>query len=71
MKQYINYFVKFFTDPKIRFGYLSSIGFYNNVSDEKYIKKEYYINMEKKLDLDNVKTFDEKLQWLKLIFFPY
>lgn len=66
MKQYINYFVKFITDPKIRFGYLSSIGFYNNISDEKYIKKEYYVNMEKKLDLDNVKTFDEKLQWLKL-----
>ena len=41
MKQYINYFVKFITDPKIRFGYLSSIGFYNNISDEKYIKKEY------------------------------
>lgn len=36
------------------------------VSDEKYIKWQYRMKMGKKLDLTNVKTFNEKIQWLKL-----
>jgi len=36
------------------------------ISDEKYIKMMYRIAMGKKLDLDNPKTYNEKLQWLKL-----
>ena len=34
--------------------------------DEKYLKIMYKYSMHKKLDLDNPKTFNEKLQWLKL-----
>lgn len=35
-------------------------------SDERFVKWKYYLNFHKKLDLENPKTFNEKLQWLKL-----
>ena len=38
----------------------------NLLNDEKYLKLMYRINMGKKLNLDKPKTFNEKLQWLKL-----
>ena len=34
--------------------------------DEEYIKKEFYYKIGEKLDLNNPKTFNEKIQWLKL-----
>lgn len=34
--------------------------------DEQYLKLLYEIRMEKKLNLDNPQTFNEKLQWLKI-----
>lgn len=37
-----------------------------NLSDEKYIKLKFYASLGEKLNLDNPKTFNEKLQWLKL-----
>ena len=36
------------------------------INDEIYLKIKYFIVMKKKLDLDNPKTFNEKMQWLKL-----
>ena len=36
------------------------------LSDEKYLSAVYKLKMGKKLDLDDPKTFTEKLQWLKL-----
>lgn len=36
------------------------------LSDERYLRLRFYARMGKKLDLDNPKTFNEKLQWLKL-----
>ena len=36
------------------------------LSDEKYIKLNYQSALNKKIDLTNPKTFNEKLQWLKL-----
>ena len=36
------------------------------LDDEKYIKLLYELKVKKKLDLENPKTFNEKLQWLKL-----
>ena len=35
-------------------------------NDEKYLKKKYKAVMHKELNLDNPKTFNEKLQWLKI-----
>ena len=44
----------------------SRLGFYNSISDEEYLKKLFKVNMKKELNLKNPKTFNEKLQWLKL-----
>lgn len=35
-------------------------------SDEFYLKMDYFLALGKKLNLDNPKTFNEKLQWLKV-----
>ena len=58
----------FFTNPKIRFGYLSRLGLLNYVNDKKYIEREYYLYFHKKINLDNPKTFNEKIQYLKSEF---
>ena len=57
---------KFITDPQIKFGYLTKLGFYNNMPDEKYLKRKFKLVMGKELNLENPQTFNEKLQWLKL-----
>ena len=36
------------------------------VNDRLYLKIKYKLRMSKKLDFNNVRTFNEKLQWLKL-----
>ena len=36
------------------------------LSDKMYLKIMYFLYFHKKLDLDNPKTYNEKLQWLKL-----
>lgn len=57
---------RFVTDPQIRFGYLNRLGVYNRLSDETFLKYSYRIHMGTELDLENPKSFNEKLQWLKL-----
>ncbi len=42
------------------------LGLYNFINDEKFLKKKYYLRTGKELDLDSPRTFNEKLQWLKL-----
>lgn len=56
----------FFCNPKARFRILTSRGLYRNLDDEKYLKKTFKVLMEKDLDLENPKTYNEKIQWLKL-----
>lgn len=53
-------------DPRKRFSYLARLGFYNGMRDEKFIKKEYFLKMGERLNLEDPKTFNEKMQWLKL-----
>lgn len=38
----------------------------SSLSDEEFLKKMFKVRMGKVLNLDNPKTFNEKLQWLKL-----
>ena len=45
---------------------LSYRGWFKNVQDEVQIKRLYKIFFSKELNLNNPKTFNEKLQWLKL-----
>lgn len=57
---------KIILDKNYRFLILSNKGFYQNMDDSKFLKKKFRILMNKNLNLENPKTFNEKLQWLKL-----
>ncbi len=56
----------FIFKERYRFGVLDTRGFYRNLSDKKYLEKKFYVKTGKKLNLNNPRTFNEKLQWLKL-----
>src|SRR5699024_15490 len=45
---------------------LASRGYLDFLSDKTYLKIFYSARMDRKLDLDNPITFNEKIQWLKL-----
>ena len=47
-------------------GRIAAKGTFNKMSDEKYIKLIYWARLAKHIDLKNPKTYNEKLQWLKL-----
>lgn len=66
MSRIVNMGYKFFTDPKVRFSYLTALGLTKWMSDQKYISTEYKLVTGKTLRLDPPETFNEKLQWLKL-----
>lgn len=57
-----------FKIPKAAFivQYLAAHGLLKWLNDESYIRLIYRTSMNKKLNLDNPTTFNEKLQWLKL-----
>ncbi len=57
---------KFLKSADYRFIILSNLGLYDHLSDEAFLKKKYKARFGKTLDLKNPKTFNEKLQWLKL-----
>lgn len=56
----------FIFDPKIRFSYLSRLGVFKKISDKKYLEMKYKRLMRKELNLSEPRTFNEKLQWLKI-----
>jgi len=66
MKNYLGKILKCIINEDYRFNVLSNFGFYNSMNDEEYLKRKYKAIMHKELDLDNPRTFNEKLQWLKL-----
>lgn len=53
-------------DKNYRFSINSSLGFYDTMPDDEYLKQMFLAQTGKHLNLDNPKTFNEKLQWLKL-----
>lgn len=61
--RYINTFL---FNPAIRFNYFIKLGFTNRLGDKRFIEKKYELHLNKRLNTDNVSTFNEKLQWLKL-----
>lgn len=61
-----NEILKIIKNPAYFFIVLSYMGFFKNMSDEKYLKIVYRIRTGHKLNLDNPRSFNEKLQWLKL-----
>lgn len=59
----LKYYLK---NPRKWWTFLADRGLLNWASDEQYIRWMYMSNFGKKPDLKNPKTFNEKLQWLKL-----
>lgn len=58
--------IKIITNPSYRFESFGSRGYYNNLTDEEYIRRMFKAKMGYPLNLDEPKTFNEKLQWLKI-----
>lgn len=57
---------KYITNHNYRFLIDAGRGRYDKMSDEEYLKKCFKACMGEDLHLDRPKTFNEKLQWLKL-----
>lgn len=57
---------KYFKDENYRFMIRALHGKYESMPDEEYLKKMYLAKKGVNLDLNQPKTFNEKLQWLKL-----
>ena len=66
MKTKLSKLSRFLVNPQYRFLVLAERGVYNTLSDEEYIKRCFRARMGYDLDLESPKTFNEKLQWLKL-----
>ena len=60
--------MSFLTKPYYRTRVLIKSGYYDSLSDEDFLKKVFPKYMGYPLDLENPKTFSEKLQWLKVNF---
>lgn len=58
--------LKYATDSDYRFKKNDVRGLYKYMPDELYLKKKFKTLVGYSLDLDNPKTYNEKLQWLKL-----
>lgn len=58
--------IKILKNPGYIFIALSRLGFFKKMNDEKYLCIVYKIRTGKTLNLEKPKTFNEKLQWLKL-----
>ena len=63
MSQSINKLLK---NPLLLIESLGYRGWFNWLNDKAYMKMLYKIRIGKKLNLQNPKTYNEKLQWLKL-----
>lgn len=57
---------KAITHPRLLAGYILDKNASRISDDRKYIKWKYWLTFGEKCDLDNPKTFQEKLQWIKL-----
>ena len=60
---------RFLFNPIIRVSYLSKLGFYDNMPTEKYLKMLYKVRTGEELDLDFPRSYNEKLQWLKVNYY--
>ena len=65
-KNFLSKGLKLLKNPEYRFRLLASIGVYNHLDDKIFLEKYYKTVFHTELDLKTPKTFNEKLQWLKL-----
>ncbi len=66
MKKLLKAGVRYLTDSNYRFLMQAGSGRYNTMPDRDFLERKFQAAMEKPLDLEAPKTFNEKLQWLKL-----
>lgn len=59
-------FLYYIRNPKKMYGFFSTRGLLNWMSDKAYVKMAYKATTGKTLNLKNPISFNEKLQWLKL-----
>ena len=57
---------QFLIDKNKRTLYLSYLGFYDRLDDESFIKLKFKAILGYSADLDNPRSFNEKMNWLKL-----
>ena len=57
---------RYLTEPGYRFLIHAQLGLHDAMPDEAYLRRKYRAVMGREPDLDNPRTFNEKLQWLKL-----
>lgn len=57
---------EFMVNPDYRFYTFAKKGRYDSMPDEEYLKRMYKAKMKKDLNLTTPRTFNEKLQWLKI-----
>ena len=57
---------KFVTDKNMRFLYKSYLGFYDRTDDESFLTRKFKAILGYSPDLINPKSFNEKMNWLKL-----
>ena len=62
----INNIKKYIVDRDYRFMINALHGMYDNMPDDEYLRRMFKAKLGYELDLDSPKTFNEKLQWLKI-----
>lgn len=58
--------IRYFKDEDFRIHVKTKLGLYRNMPDDEYIRMIFKADMGYEIDLNNPKTFNEKLQWIKL-----
>lgn len=66
IKKIISKASRFLSDPEQRFKFFSYHDLYKNLSDKEYLERLFPLRVGYELNLDNPKTFNEKIQWLKV-----
>ena len=66
MANTISAVIQYLTNQQYRFDLNTTLGLHNIMSDEAFIRKRFRLAMGYNLDLENPKSYSEKLQWLKL-----
>lgn len=58
---------RFIGEPYVRFYCLEYLGFYNSMPDKEFLEKKFKkLRMGYELNIKNPRSFNEKMQWLKL-----
>lgn len=66
MRNYLNCVLRLLMEPNYRIRILWALGWYQRMEDRPYLEKVFQASMGYPLNLDDPRTFNEKLQWLKL-----